>query len=434
MHVTKRKMSRTLAAGAVAVASCVCGSSAWALSFDTNNIAVVTLNNATSDAAAEVSINEYNMFTGAFVASHVLPSAGVSALTLGGLGDHEGHLNLSANGQYLMLAGYRADVGDDNPVYESSASVARVIGRLDTSWNADTSTALTDAYSGTDINAVVSDNGLRFWTVGEGKYLPDPVNQPDLEVATTTGGLRFVANLGDTTTVNLSQTQTTGGSLEPDAYRSARIIDGQLYLNTASPESFVNRGAFVTENALPTASVDTPQTMVGVITNLEGNDVDNGQQLAPDKKGKQVPKTDLVMVDLDPGIPGFDTAYSTGGKDLYDKWALIYDSGEGEFVWQQVSDSGLFNSSDEILALDARVTDEGDVMLFASTTFGIYRLIDDAGYNAPFNLAESADSYFITAGGTEQFRGVAVLPEPTTFVLLGLSALAMTARRRHGSL
>lgn len=432
MHTSKK--SHALTMGAIAVAACISGSSAPAAMFDANNIAVVTVNNATSDAAAEVSINEYDIFTGAFVSSHVLPSTGSAALTLSGIGDHDGHLNLASNGRYLLLAGYRADVGDDNPVYASSASVPRVIGRIDTSWNADTSTALTDAYDGTDINAVVSDNGLRFWTVGEGKYLPDPINQPDVELATTTGGLRFVANLDDATSVNLSQTQTTGGPLEPDAYRSARIIDGQLYLNTASPECFVNRGAFITENPLPTAVVDSPQTMLGVITNLEGNDTDSGQQLAPDKKGKQVPKTDLVMVDLDPSIPGFDTAYSTGGKDLYDKWARVFDIAHGEYVWQQVSDSGLFNSSDEILALDAHVTDEGDVMLFASTTFGIYRLIDDAGYNAAFHLAEPANAYFISAGSTEQFRGVALIPEPTTFVLLGLSALVTTTRRCRGSI
>src|SRR5690606_33182414 len=74
----------------------------------------------------------------------------------------------------------------------------------------DTTTALTDAYDRTDITAVASDDGKRFWTAGDGKY-EDVVNGSlanEFLVPTTTGGLRFVANIGDTTTVNLSQTQT----------------------------------------------------------------------------------------------------------------------------------------------------------------------------------------------------------------------------------
>ena len=154
--------------------------------------------------------------------------------------------------------------------------------------------------------------------------------------------------------------------------------------------------------------------MIGVMTNTEGQ--------GSDPKGKAVPKSDMVLLDLNPAIPGVDTAYTTGGKADYEKWSLVNGS------WTRLSTKQLVNSSEDIRALEA-VVDGTTVTLFATTGFGVYRLVDATGYNAGLS-ASFAGSYFIQAAGTSQFRGIAVVPEPASLLLLGLSGLALWRRRR----
>lgn len=390
--------------------------------FDANSIVVLRLGDgsaAVTESAQSAFLDEYDMLTGSLVGSHSIPSAGSTALTLSGRGEHDGHLNLSSNGQYLVLGGYRADAGAANPVPQSPSVINRVIGRVDSNWNVDTSTALTDAYDQTDMTAVVSDNGLRFWTVGDGKYdnLNDAVN--NFQTPTITGGLRYVSSLGASASVNLSHVQSitydeTGKvqGLWPDSIRSARIAEGQLYITTPAYESFVNRGAYRTEDPLPTAAADAPQTMIPVITNTEGS--------GPDPKGKFVPKSDVIFLDLDPSVLGVDTAYTTGGKDDYEKWSLVGD------MWIKHS-TQLLPSGQEINALDS-YADGTTVTLFAATDQGIYRLVDTAGYNADFSSTFSMTP-FIEAGSNTEFRGIAMLPEPASLILLSLSGLALLRRR-----
>ncbi len=390
--------------------------------FNGNNIAVLRLGDgraSVDESAQMLFLDEYDMVTGNWVSSCAIPSVGSAALTLSGRGEHDGHLTLSSNGQYLLLGGYRADAGAANPVPQSSSVVNRVIGRVDSSWNVDTSTALSDAYDRTDITAVVSDDGLRFWTVGDGKYenLSDFAN--GFKTPTTTGGLRYVSGPGASTSVNLSHVQSisyddTGKvqGLWPDSIRSARIVDEQLYIATPAYESFVNRGAYRTEDPLPVSGVDTPQNMIPVITNTEGT--------GADPKGKFVPKSDMVLLDLDPCVPGVDTAYTTGGKDDYEKWSLVGD------IWIKHS-TRLLPSGQEINAFDVLV-DGTTVTLFAATDQGIYRLVDTAGYNADFSSTFGATP-FIEAGFNTEFRGIAVLPEPCSLILVSLSGLVLLRRR-----
>lgn len=431
----ERKIKRIVAAAAVAAAL---GVSQARADFNSGNLVVLRLGDGSAtvtDAAQALYLDEYNITTGALVASHALPSSGAGAITLSGAGDHDGHLNFSADGQYLLLGGYRADAGTGNPVPQSAATVNRVIGRVDSNWNADTSTALTDAFDQGSINAVLSDNGQRFWVAGDGtsQVLIDP-SHPEYgytEVDTTTGGLRYVAAPGNSLTVNLSQTQSLSApsGLEPDSLRSATLVDGQLYILTASQGSFVNRGLFATADPLPTTG---PQTMIPVMNNIEGNSSDPGQELGPDPKGKFVPKSDVVLLDLNPAIAGVDTAYSTGGKQEYEKWSLATDG-----FWHQ-TDVEVFAGAQDINALSAMVNG-GVVELLAATDSGIYKLTDANGWDTTIGGAFSSTP-FISAGGDTLFRGIAVepsyslaaVPEPTA--ALGMLAMAMGAaagRRRR---
>lgn len=367
------------------------------------------------DSAQALFIDEYDTATGLLVGAHALPGSGAGALTLGGAGEHDGHLSLSANGRYLVLGGYRADAGSADPV---PSNATRVIGRVDAGWNVDTTTTLeAGAYDRTHLTGVVSDDGQRFWTVGDGKYVnpSDAIN--GFLTPTTSGGLRYVDHLGASASINVGHVQAittdgTGKALQPwpDSIRSARIVNGQLYLTTPAYESFTNRGAYRTADPLPTTG---PQTVIPVITNTEGS--------GADPKGKFVPKSDVILLDLDASVPGLDTAYTTGGKDDYEKWALV----DGD--WTMLA-TELLPSGQEINAFDALVQG-GDVVLFASTDQGIFRLVDSAGYNAAFSSTFPMDP-FIAAGTGMQFRGIALVPEPAALVLIVLTA-AMARRRRR---
>ncbi|MCC7192368.1 MAG: hypothetical protein IT444_06240 [Phycisphaeraceae bacterium] len=449
MRKTKWRMM-TLAAGIAVTSGAANGA------FAPGNLVVLRVGDGASAltlGSEPLFLDEYNASTGALVASHAIPSTGAGALTLGGRNDaHDGHLNLSSNGQYILFGGYRSidgatytpdsiNSGTNDPALESAASVSRVIGRVDSLWNVDTTTALNDAYDHTNITAVASDDGTRFWTAGSGDYLDGLT-----EIATTTGGLRYVPTLGSNDSINISQTQTIGGALEPDSLRNTRIVDGQLYAITASQHSFGNRGAYATSVPLPTPGADTPIPLVPELINKEGSNTDFGGNLTSGgSSGKLYPKSDILLLDLDPSVPGFDTAYTTGGKKDYQKWALVnptsntYPDDHRE-DWRVVSSLSL--SNDEINALDASVVD-GVVTLFASTDRGIFRLIDTGGYNAPISSPFGA-SYFISTPVEPQivdgtlysytdFRGLVLLPlpEPTSFTLLMIGTLALNRRRQR---
>jgi hypothetical protein len=372
--------------------------------------------------AQPIYLDEYSTGGGA-LASHAVPSSGAGAALLTSRNDdHDGHLNLSDNGQFLTFGAYRTTSGGSYAVSAASASVPRVLGMVDSNWSINTSTALTDAYNGATINAVATDDGSRFWTAGNSGNTSAP----------TSGGLRYVSSLGATASVNVSQTQAVGGSLAPDAMRNARINNGQLYINTASQGSFTNRGVYKTSTALPAFATNTPVPVTGVITNREGQSTDANGNADPDTKGKLHPKSDAVFVDLSSdGV--YDVAYSTGGKDELEKWS--FSTG----AWLR-SDLLYLPSGEEINALGYYL-DGAEINVFASTDGGLYRFDDSgaaAGIVSPTvaepnfeNKRYLTSAYFIQADAGTQFRGFAVIvPEPTS-VVFALIALPSCVRRRR---
>ncbi len=170
----------------------------------------VNPNTALTSAATPVFIDEIDS-GGNVVQSIPLPTTvngNQGRLTQSGLNTTEGMLTRSADGRYLVLAGYDASPGT------SISTVNRVVGRIDTLGNTDTTTVVSDGYTGSAIRGAATVDGTSFWTSG----------------GISGGGVRFMplGNTGATTLIS-----TTSGDT-----RDIQIIGGQLYV-TANPTSGV---------------------------------------------------------------------------------------------------------------------------------------------------------------------------------------------------
>ncbi len=174
---------------------------------------------------------------GAPLSSMALPTAASGAnkpLTLSGSATSEGFLTLSTNGQYLTIGGYAAAPGVASIVGTPAPTVNRVVGRINLSTAAiDTTTALTDTFSGNNIRSVVTTNGTDLWLAG------------------SNGGVRY-ATMGAATSSQVSSTVTN--------LRVVNVVNNQLYVSAGS-------GAFRGVNAVgsgaPTGSGETTVLLPG---------------------------------------------------------------------------------------------------------------------------------------------------------------------------
>src|SRR5262249_46565215 len=110
--------------------------------------------------------------TGALVGTIALPIAANGnnrPLTLSGTTVREGVLSLSSDGRYASMLGY-ATPPDATPNVATSptASVNRVVARIDAQGGVDTSTVLTAAFSGNNARFAVTVDGSAFWAGGAG--------------------------------------------------------------------------------------------------------------------------------------------------------------------------------------------------------------------------------------------------------------------------
>lgn len=78
----------------------------------------------------------------------------------------DGFMTISADGRYVILAGYDAVPGTLNVASTPSAVVSRVIARIDLAGNIDTTTSLGTAFSGVSVRSACSEDGSQFWVAG----------------------------------------------------------------------------------------------------------------------------------------------------------------------------------------------------------------------------------------------------------------------------
>ncbi len=119
----------------------------------------------------------------------VATAGGNEALTNSSYSVSEGELTLSTNGQYLVTGGYNDTVSAWAPqqTFSPASAINRVIGTVDGQGNVNTTTALTDAYSGDNFRGVASTDGANFWTAGHaGSVGDDYVHYTQLGATTST--------------------------------------------------------------------------------------------------------------------------------------------------------------------------------------------------------------------------------------------------------
>lgn len=205
-------------------------------SFTKGNLLVVRSGYATNTLTANataVMLDEYTA-SGAFVQSRQLST---DVFLLSGNNVNEGYATLSQNGQYLAIAGYAANLNEQN-VTTSAVSVSkRTVAIINPSGTADYSTKFNSLFDANAVTgAVPSDDGLKIWVAGNG--------------SSGTGGLYFVQK-GASNGVKLissnsnlrvpciynSQLYISGNSAtlgQPNAYRLAVVGAGMPEIETTA--------------------------------------------------------------------------------------------------------------------------------------------------------------------------------------------------------
>jgi hypothetical protein len=323
---------------------------------------VGTGSGALSSAAFPVFLNEYEP-NGNLVESVALPtstSGSNKPLLASGSGSSEGLLTLSANGEYLIEAGYDAALGTAKISETSDTSVPRTVGRVSASGAVDTSTALTDVGNANNPRGATSSDGKTLYWSGAGK--------------STSGGVH-VATLGASSSTLLSSGDTNA--------RAVTIFDGQLYTSSDPTKEGIN---------IATVGTGLPTTGGQTTTNL------------PFATAPSEPYA-FSLLTLGLGSAP-DTMY-------------VADNGAGAIVkFGLVSGKWTKEGSVAVTAVTGvTANDAGGVVTIFATTSGssgeggvLYKITDSSGVNG--TLSGNA-TQIATAPANESFRGVAFAPGTT---------------------
>ncbi|HZH35445.1 MAG TPA: VCBS repeat-containing protein [Pyrinomonadaceae bacterium] len=314
--------------------------------------------------------------TGTLVQSIALPTTASGSnrqLIANGTSSAEGFITRSSDGRYLIVTGYARNLGGTGAVSAAtSADVPRVIGRIDANGVIDTSTAITDTFSGANIRSATSTNGTDFWAVG------------------SSNGVRYLT-LGSSTT-----TQINTGGTPPTNLRQVNIFDNQLYV---SHDTTVGATTIVSAvgTGVPTTTGQTVNSLPGV-------------PIAADTGANAYA---FFFADLSAAVPGVDTLYIADEETGLRKFSLV--SG----TW--TSNGAIGVNADDYRGVTGVVSGTS-VTLYATRKGGsgatgggeLVSLVDASGYNGTIT---GEPTLLATAALNTAFRGVALAPTGGTVVV-----------------
>lgn len=340
----------------------------WAAPFTPGNIVIARVGSGTaalSSAAADVFLDEYTP-AGTLVQTVLLPNAIVGnnrPLTVAGTSTAELQLTRSADGHYLVLAGYGAVPGTAAVAASSTNDVIRVVGLIGADGSVDTSTNLGAAFSGFSVRSAATTDGTSFYVAGAGP------------ASGAGSGIQYVP-FGAFTPTQINTAPTN--------IRAVNIANGNLYISSGS-SPYIGLSAIGT--GLPTTG---PQTV-----SLLPGPVDGGTGASPYA---------FYFADLDATVPGVDVVYVADDRATVaggiQKWSLVAGTWvlNGTITGTTVALRGLNGSSTGTT-----------VSLVATSATALYALSDNTGYNvAPSTTVLPAA--IATATTNTAFRGVAFAP------------------------
>jgi hypothetical protein len=298
---------------------------------------------ALTNASTAAFVQKFSDAGGTPLTTIAMPTAASGSnlpLTFSGSATSEGFISLSGDGNYLMVGGYGVAPGTAAVPATASATVPRVVGRITiSSATIDTTTGLTDAYSGTTGNnspmrSVASTNGIDIWTAGTGQN----VN------AVSTAGVRYTT-LGSTTS-----TQVSPGP--PTNTRVVDIVNGQLYVSSAS-------GAF---QGPSTVGTGTPTTSGETTTLLAGFPTASGP--APNPTHSMY---DYWFKDANTVYVADDGSAANGGG--IQKWTQSAGTWSLQYILLNDAPAGSFVGTTRTLArgLTGTVDNGGNAVLYATS-------------------------------------------------------------------
>ena len=307
---------------------------------------------APTNAGTAVFVDIYNPNDGSLVTTVPMPtkaSGSNNPLMASGTASSEGLLSRSADGRYLVLTGYAAPVGTASIKGTSSTATPRVVARVDAAGAVDTTTKITDAYSGDNVRSAASADGSSFYVAGA-----------------KDGVRRYPLGGGAATSI----------STTPANLRQLNIFGGQLY--TSSGAGTGTKGVLSVGTGLPTSTGQAATRLPGL-----------SDTLTADSYG-------FFLADLDE-VAGMDTLYVADGTSGLQKFSL---------------NGGTWAPSGTVSGKFVGLTgvQQGKTVTLFTTDSGatqLMKLNDTSGYGG--GLAGQATT-IVSAKANTVLRGVALAP------------------------
>jgi hypothetical protein len=311
-----------------------------------------------SNASTAIFLDELTT-AGTAVQSLALPTANgaspaTNPITAAGTSTAEGQLTRSADGKYLTVPGYDTGPGTASIASSTSATVSREVGRVDGNGIVDTTTTMSNRYSGGSIRGAVSSNGTDIWDSGANTGI-------------------VYETLGSTGTTSTLVSSTTANT------RVVNIFNGQLYYSTASGTP----GIWTVGTGLPTASSTTSNNLISTGSTSSPY----GFAISPD--GKTIYVAD-------------DTSGATGGVE---KWTSATGAASSFTLVYTLSTSTGGTTGTGARGLVVDFSGANPVIYATTTETSANRLVTivDTGASATATLLATAPS-------STAFRGVAFAP------------------------